>query len=143
MVMKMSKHVVILFFVLVLFCSLFAVPCSAINTGFDIEDVNEDEMPVIFERFDLEMIDEPKITNGFSCFDVNEFGDYTLGFDIGNTDVILFCSSNGEYLYGFSVADNGAFGIEWDNENIIIYRVRSDLAVLIDKDGNCLDMKKS
>lgn len=132
-------------FVLTLFVILFAMmisPGYARNTGFECEDVDGESMDTIFKRFELEVIDEPIVTYGFSYFDVNEMGHYALGFNNVDKDMILVYDSDCTFLYGLSFIDNGAFGFEFDGSNIILYSVRSDLAVSVDKNGNCLDMKK-
>lgn len=129
-------------FLLCFILILTGLPCFAMNTGFDLSDKSEEEIAAIVSRLDIELIDEPEIKTGFSCFDVNEFGDYALGFDRSEKDILLTYNAEGEYLYGFSFADNGGFGIEWDGNDIIVYSVRSDLAILIDKQGRCLDIKE-
>lgn len=119
---------------------LFNVSCFAMDIGFALEDVTEDEFSSVCTNLALSVIDEPDIDVGFCCFDVNESGDYALGFDLPLKDIILVYDSTGSYQYGFSFSDNGAFGLEWDNENIVIYRVRSDLAISVDSSGNILEM---
>jgi len=128
--------------IVLLLISMFAIPCSAVNAGFSVSDISEDNIVTIFERFHIQSISEPDTKRRFSCFSVNDAGEYALGFDVGEEDIILVYDSDGSYLYGFSASSNGSFGIKLGNDSLTIYHVRSDLAVTIDKNGNCLDMKK-
>lgn len=119
-------------------CSL---SCVAMNTGFTTEDICEEDISTIYERLEIQEIDDSDVSIGFSCFDVNNKGEYILGFNAAQDKILVF-SAEGEFLYGFSLKDNGSFGVEWDGENINIYRVRSDLAVSIDTTGNCVEIRK-
>ena len=77
----------------------------------------------------------------FYCFDVNEKGQYALGFDtMFSGKVVNIYDADGTFLYGFSFNTPGSFYIEWDGENIIIYLVRGDLAFAIDSNITCVEM---
>lgn len=119
-------------------CSISSL---AMNTGFVTEKIGEEDIPDIYERLNVQSIIEPDISIGFSCFDVNEMGNYALGFNSDKDEILVF-DSQGNFLYGFSFEGTGTFGLEWDGESIILYRVRSDLAISIDKEGNCKEIKK-
>lgn len=116
--------------------------CFAWNTEFETADISEEEIADIYSRLNLELINEPEVKYGFSCFDVNQFGDYALGFDGSEKDTILVYDSNGDYKYGFLFVDGGDFGVGWYANEVILYRVRSDLAILINDQGKCLGIKE-
>ena len=106
------------------------------------EQIPENEIIEIYNRMDVKLINEPYSMELFSCFDVNENGDFIIGIDENAEDKILIYDESGHYLYGFVMEGSGTFGVEWDETNVIVYPVRSNLAVWIDKDGNCQDMKR-
>jgi len=106
------------------------------------EQIPENEIIEIYNRMGVRLIDEPDSMKLFSCFDVNENGDFIIGINESAEDKILVYDKHGNYLYGFVMYGSGTFGVEWDGNNVIVYRVRSDLAVWIDKYGNCQDMKR-
>ncbi len=54
---------------------------------------------------------------------------------------ICVYTSQGEFLYGYKFDTSGAFYVEWDGQNINLYKVRSGLIMSIDPDGNILDVK--
>lgn len=128
--------------VIVLAVCFFVPQCLAMNTGFSTEDI---ESPlaesVIHDLGIMSITYKPDISKGFSCFDVNEAGNILLGFDVNGRDVVLAYDSNTNFLYGFSLKDNGAFGLEWDGDDIIVYRMRSDLAIRLNSRGECQEIK--
>ena len=49
--------------------------------------------------------------------------------------------SEGVFQYGYEFECDGNFGLEWDDNNIIIYFVRSNVAALFDASGTNLELK--
>lgn len=139
--MKRKNFVVVFLIIVILLGCFLPLVCFADSSDLTFEEIASNEIPDIFQRMELESIEEAKATAGFSCFAVNENGDYALGYDIGSNDIIQVYNAENSYLYGFSCADNGAFELSWHDDGLIIYRVRSDLAVWIDEEGNCLGIK--
>lgn len=123
---------------------IFAVmlPCFAADTGLLADELLEEDIAAVFAKLKLETINQPTINTGFSCFDVNQTGTYALGFGHGQRDCVLVYDPNGVYLYGFSFKNNGSLGLEWNGETLILYLLRSDLAVEVDANGNCVAIKK-
>lgn len=107
-----------------------------------MDDMREEDVSDIFNRLDLKTIDEPMDHHPFSCFDVNEFGEYVLGFGQQDTDMILVYDSDGSYVCGFSIKNSGNLGALWENGSIVLYLSRSDLAVSIDRNGKCVNIRK-
>lgn len=63
-----------------------------------------------------------------------------IGQSKGEQKAVCIYSQDGSFLYGYAFRYSGAFGIEWDGNNINIYHVRSDLIVTVDRDGNTLEI---
>lgn len=120
---------------------LFAFPAFAADKGVDFDDTNID-IEKIFDKLNLERIDEPSKRKGFSCFDISDQENLMLGYNNLSNDYLLVYSPAGEFLYGFSFIDNGNFGVEWEGTNINLYLSRSDLVITVDTQGNCVDIKK-
>lgn len=138
MMARFIRNVLWVLMLIVCIFPSFGVAMSAGGT----DAINQDEIAAVWEKLDFEKIDEPEIKEGFSCFDVNESGDYALGFDLGNRDAVLLYNVDTGYLRGFSFTNNGSFGVKLDGESIAIYLVRSDLVVSLDSNGNCLKMEQ-
>jgi len=139
--MKRKNFVVAFLIIVILLGCFLPLVCFAESSELTFDEIASNEISNIFQRMELKSIEESKGTAGFSCFAVNENGDYALGYDIGSNDIIQVYNAENSYLYGFSCIDNGAFELSWHDDGLIIYRVRSDLAVWIDEEGNCLGMK--
>ena len=125
-------------------CLLLSFMCCksfAMDSGFEVSEIDESEWDEIFSRCGIYAIEEPTIGSGFCCFDVNEAGEYLLCFDGTEKQMILVYDSSEEYLYGFSVDFSGTFGAEFDDDGLIIYPVRSNLAIKVDREGDLIDMK--
>ena len=71
------------------------------------------------------------------CFDVNEKGMIAIGSNelLSEYKVISVYNVDGDFLYGYEFECSGNFGLEWDDENIIIYYVRSSVAASVNKRG--------
>ncbi len=137
MFVKYIKYAV--FFILtLLIIAIITLPCFAIDTGFSVDEIPEEDISVIFAKLKLETVKQPTINSGFSCFDVNHSGSFALGFGHGQRDYVFVYDQNGVYLYGFSFDNNGSLGLGWNGEILILYLLRSDLAVEVDLNGTCV-----
>lgn len=126
---------------LILLCTIFpSFTCHAMNAWLDTEERNED-IERISENMDIKTVEPPTYISCFDCFDVKDNGDYILGRNSDERNYIYVYNASGEYRYGLSVYASESFGVQWDNENIIYYSVRGDIAVLIDKSGNILEIE--
>lgn len=134
---QMKKIFTIVFALLLLILSL--LPCYAMNSWLETEPIDETEAKEIFSRMNIKIITEPDSVKGFTCFDVNENGDFILGYDDSTNNVLIF-NQNSNFLCGFSFEQSASVGVQLDNDKIIVYRTLGELAVLIDRDGNLLEM---
>jgi len=137
----LKKRTIVLMFGIWLFNTMLISQCLAMDTGFLTDDIAAEDIELIFNKIELTAIVQPDTFSGFSCFAVNEYGDYALGFDQNEIDTVLVYSADGTFRYGFTFSNSGSLGLELDQENVILYFVRSDLAVSVDQNGNCLDAK--
>ena len=141
MMQQQRIAVVILLFFSLLFMLFFGVCGTAFQAELETKELPDVEKMEFFSRMRLERIEEPQEKKGFSCFDVNENGAIIIGTHNKGKDAVLVYDSSGVFVVGFAFLDNGSFGVQWSGENIVLYKVRSNLAVLLDMDGNCLDMR--
>lgn len=116
------------------------ISASAINTGFSTQELSEKDYVTFTENFSIKLITEEPSKKAVSCFDVNEQGLLAIG--CGNNENKTICIYNdGEFIYGYEFYSNGSFGIEWDNENLNIYFVRSDIIASVTKDGDIVEVR--
>lgn len=139
--MKTKRFVVaLLIFSLVMWCG--SVSALAMNTGFSTQEMNADDEQMFLSNIDLSVVKEkPEITS-MLCFDVNNNGLIAIGSRGATKQYVSVFSSDGVFMYGYTFYCSGSFGVAWDNNNIIIYFVRSDVAALFDQTGTNLELKK-
>ena len=115
----------------------------AMNTGFETEDIDSDTQAHIFMKMEIELLESDTEDFMISYFDVNENnGNIALCFEDSGRKKIGIYDSDGKFKYGYLFLESGSIGVEWDGNNIIIYSVRGDRAILIDKDAHLIDMKR-
>ena len=125
----------------ILLCYALMIPGNAIATELITEDLGAEQIEGLFASFEVERIEEQEVSVGFSCFDINDQGDYALGFSFPSKDYIQVFDANSNYKYGYQFNCQGAFCIGLEVDSFVIYDVRSELAVHINENGECCEIK--
>ena len=112
------------------------------NTKFKTDRVDENDKQIFISNIDLSLIREEPEKNAITCFDISESGLIAVGTQNLNKKLVMVYTSDGHFEYGYEFNCSGSFGIEWDDDNIIIYFVRGDIAASFDKAGDNVDLKK-
>lgn len=110
--------------------------------GLVKSEVDESEKAYAISSLQLTRTDK-NIVSEVDCFDVNDEGIIATGIGLENTKkyIRVFTEDN-EFLYGFFFYTTGAFLLEWNDENLCIYLVRSDYYVTINSNGDILDIEE-
>ncbi len=132
--MKLRYSVIIALLTMVLTFS-FSCNVVAMTTGFKVESGEKGN-----NKINIKNQNEEYHYHSIECFDVSDKGLIAVGISEDVKKHINVYDNNGIFKYGYSFEIYGTFGIEFDNDNIIIYTVRGDKAYLIDKNGNCLEI---
>ena len=115
---------------------------KAMSTGFATEELSEETKSKFVSNIGLShIITEPE-KRAIQCFNVNEKGMIAICQESTHRDAVCIYSSQGAFLYGYSFECAQSFGVEWDDENVNIYFVRSDIIMSLDADGNILDIRE-
>lgn len=136
---KKLESAIAIFVILILFAGM---PMMAVSTGFETEKLDTVTQKDIADNLDLVLIRTPIIDEAITCFDISENGDIALGFHKFARKSVCVYNSDGRFKYGYSFDTDGQFGIGWNEERIVIYLVRGDIAVLIDDNANIMEMQK-
>ena len=142
---KFFKPIVLFCFAVVFACDMLSFSASAKVDGLELTELPQDQYEGILSRLDLQIIDEPSEKKGFRSFDVNSSGEYVMGFDRGfseSFDYVLAYSGDNTFLFGFSLNVDGMFCVVWDERGISICTAKGDLAITIDRNGNCLNINR-
>ncbi|MBE6755495.1 MAG: hypothetical protein E7555_03430 [Ruminococcaceae bacterium] len=131
------------FSLVMLFVSLFigTIAVHAVNTRFSAEQLSEKDKNTFLSNVDISLIEEEPQMQSIVCFDVNGDEKIALGYSDSENKTICVYSQN-EFLYGYEFGCTGDFAVEWDEENINIYFVRSDIIVIVNQKGDILDIAK-
>ena len=140
--MKMKRVYSFLLFVFMF--ALFAniIEVNAMNTGFSTEELTKEKQNTFVSNVSISLLTVEPVKKAILCFDVNEKGMIAIGQKGAYNKEICIYSADGKFLYGYTFNCSQSFGVEWDNEHINIYFVRSDVIISLDSDGNILDIKE-
>ena len=108
----------------------------ALDEGFSVDSLPQNEIDTILENINITRIDEEPRKQGIFCFDVNERGEIAIGYeDFFAGKTVCVYSSDGAFQYGYRFATLGSYGIELEEDILKIYFVRSDLQVTVHSSG--------
>lgn len=114
----------------------------AANMGFSTEALPEDDRATVIKNLNISTLeDEPK-RRGIECFDVGESGIIAIGCNTSNNKTVCIYTSDGKFQYGYSFECDGSFGIEIDRNKLLIYLVRSDIAIAVNPKGEVENISK-
>ena len=130
----------ILFIISLIICN-GGVNAFAMNTGFSTSEMNSKDQHTFLSNINLSQIyDEPQKST-IECFDVSESELIAIGSATSEKKYISVYDATGEFQYGYAFNCNQSFGIQWDDTNLIIFFVRSDVAALFDSNGTNMELR--
>ena len=108
---------------------------QSMNTGFSTESLSEDDIDTILKNRNISMLAEEPQRRTIDCFDVNENGLIAIGCSDHDNKTVCIYTNDGDFQYGYSFECYGSFGVELDDNILMIYFVRSDVAISINPMG--------
>ena len=115
------------------------MPVYAMETGFSTEAMPDAEKDKFISNVNIMVLHSEPQKRGIKCFDVSDEGLIAIGTSNSEQKTISVYTIDGDFQYGYTFHSNGSFGVEWDGDNLIIYWVRSDVAVCVDREGEIMD----
>lgn len=134
------RNVVCYILVAVIVLAVASAPVFAISDSLEVLAYPKEKIEGFLQNVGLRVIHLEPESHPIKCFDVNVGGMIALGFD--NANMICVYSPEGEYLYGYSFDCSGDYSLIWDEENVCIYFVRSDVLITFNSEGNCVNFRK-
>lgn len=141
MKIKMKRSLLLLS----VFCLvLFAIPLdvNALTTGFSTEELNEEQKDSFSINAGISPLSDEPEKDTIVCFDVNDNGLIAIGQETWDKKIVSVYSSDGVFQYGYTFVSSGSIGVEWDENNINIYFVRSGVIASVNSSGEVLDIKE-
>lgn len=136
----MRNSVVVLLLVVMLISNGSKV--NALNTGFSTESLSEDLVDKFLVNVNITLVaDEPQ-KRAVECFDVSKDGRIAIGCGDSEIKTVSIYTSEGCFQYGYRFKCSGIFGVELHENMLIVYFVRSDVALAVSPEGKVLDVVK-
>ncbi len=137
------KHISLFLLLLLLLIGFSSTTeVKAINTGFATSELSDETKNTFLSNFSITPLTEKPEKRQVLCFDVSEQGLIAVGQEGSRAKEVCVYTSEGEYLYGYSFSCSQSFAVEWGEQRLNIYLVRSDVIISLDSDGNILDIKR-
>lgn len=122
--------------VLILIASVTTdIQAFAMSDGFSTESVSEEKQEEFLSNISVLLIDSEPTKRAIDCFDVSDHGLVAIGCSNSNQKTVCVYNNDGTFQYGYIFNCNGSFGIEWMEENIVIYFARGNMAMCITPSG--------
>ena len=115
------------------------VSASADKKGFTTEVMEKAKAEKFVQNVGLTRLSTEPESKAIQCFDVNENGLFAIGQESGNFKEIIVYSVNSDFLYGYRFNCNQSFYIEWIEDKINIYFVRSAVLMTVNAEGNIIE----
>lgn len=138
----MNTRRICLPFLILIVLFAYVTEVSAMNTGFKTSNLSAEEKNKFISNSSIALIKEEPEKKSVICFDVNNNNLIALGQNTTDRKTICIYSSNGVFQYGYTFACSGDFGIEWDENDLNIYFVRSGVLVSVSPNGEVIDVVK-
>ena len=137
--MKKIRQLAVFNVFLLLFMNFLRV--SAMNTGFSTTAVNEKEQETFWNNLELSLLTDEVRGGKIKCFDVDAEGRVAIGLTGPRGKYISVYDSDGAFQYGYSFDCGQDYGVQWDGTNLLLYFVRSDMAVSLDESGQKTELR--
>ena len=136
MKMKQGCFFLLCVFIFVIFANVMKV--NAMHTGFKTNELPSEEKNIFISNINILSIDEEPVKKTITCFDINSKQLIAIGQNTSDRKTICVYSNEGAFQYGYTFNCSGDFGVEWDEENLNIYFVRSSVIVSVTPKGEVL-----
>ena len=129
------------FLILIITALILVTQLSAWAIGFETEKISPSEERRVENRISFSQYNTQKTP--FSNFDINEKGMIALVAKSGTVNPTVYVyDGDGIFQYKYTVDTDGVIYAEWEGNDLWIYIVRGDHAVLVDNKGAVLKVEK-
>ena len=140
--MKTRRICLLLLSTLTLVLFPITIKVNAINTGLQTDEISSEEKESFIASIDISVISEEPPRKDITCFDVNSNHLIAVGLNqaFPKKQKICIYSNEGVFQYGYTFDYHNPYKVEWDEENLNIYFIRSGLLVSVTPSGEVLDI---
>ena len=137
----MKKICILFVLVFSVFCGIIEV--NAMNTGFETEELPQDQIETILVNTNIKLLSSEPAKRSIQHFDVNYNGLIAIVQENLACECICVYSSGGVFQYGYTFDTDGSTYVEWDNDNLNIYFVRSDIIISLTPEAEVVGICKA
>ncbi len=124
---------ILLFYIII---ENMGIMAFAMNTGFTTENISNEKMITFVDNINIKLLEEEPRGMSIECYDINKNGMFAIGTERFEQKKIAVYNIEGIFQYGISFDSSGTFYLELtDDDKLIIYFVRSDMAVSVNSVG--------
>ena len=115
----------------------------ATDNGVQVSELSEEKIEDVIGRMNVSLLAEEPKRNYISCFNVSPSGLIVVGRGSIFKEICVY-SSDGVFQYGIlDKSSNGSYYVEFDDQdNVVVYYVRSDYKITYDRDGKIIDVQE-
>lgn len=84
----------------------------------------------------VKKLDKENKSYAIKCFDVSDKGNVAVGMSDGLINVY---DINDNFICGYEIYSNGIYALKWENDNLYIFFLRYNTAILLSMQGNILN----
>lgn len=132
------------------FVVIWLLLISFLNTGIvqaappelPTQALTQEDCDRILNNLNISLLETEPKKRPFGCFDVNSNQELAIGRKNLDDIIVAVYNNTGLFEYGYRLSSPSDFGVKWEGDTLVIYIIRSDLAVYIDASGKILDIVK-
>lgn len=115
---------------------------KAVKTGLITDCLSEKEKDTFLANVDISLLEEEPTKKAIECFDVSKSGMIAIGQKSSQNKVVCIYSQDGRFVCGYVFNCSGAYAVEWAENDLNIFFVRSDVIATVTTEGEILDVAK-
>ncbi len=117
----------------------FSIPVSALEIA--TEEIDKNLENEFLSNIAIELLEDDENIKSISCFDISKDGLIILCSENSTEKTICVYNNDMSFKYGYTLTGSGKVGCEFnDNSDVVIYFIRSDIAITLDEKANCIDI---
>ncbi|MBE6870648.1 MAG: hypothetical protein E7491_01705 [Ruminococcaceae bacterium] len=138
--MNTIKKAVMCFLLLVFFT--IQITANNIAFAFDTVELSGEREKNARENLNFALITEEPKKRPIICFDVLNNDTIAIGTEFGSTSTVSIYNSNGDFKYGYKFETSGSYTVGFEDGKLVVYLVRSDLAITLNENGDVAKVQK-
>lgn len=136
-----NKYILLIYIFIYFACNIINSSANASSYKLiSTSPIGKEETTNIITSIDFRKENSEKIFSSISCFAINDES-IALGFNDGDRKYINIYDDYCNYEYSYSFDNYGSFGIDFQNDTLLVYLLRENIVISINKDITTIEVK--